>query len=555
MIPSRWLRWAANYFLMLSSIRPLPKYGRGTSRSLTALFLLALISPFWSLSTPLIEVDDARYAEVPREMLVFNDWGTPHLDGFPYVEKPPLWYWLAASSYRIFGVNEAAARLPLALLSLLGMLGLAWLGSWLYAPDTGRMGAIMLASASLYFFLSHYITPDMPLAVFLLWCSALILRALMRPEDGRWAAPAAWACAGLAFLSKGLVALTFPIAWTVLLIILFPQWRRGARAFLNPLGPLLFILIAAPWFALMERRHPGFLRFIFVEQHFQRYLTQKYNRSSPWYFFILVLPAGLLPWTPAALAGFFRSFKAPRDPRDTALALWVMLVAGFFTTSQSKLATYILPAIPHLTLLAARALEEELPKWSRVFCWMLGAVLLMAPLALVLRPELAGEFNRQTLALASLALVFMSVSSSGLGEKGRGWVIAAAAALAGGSSALAALRGSAQITSVKSLSQTIRERYRPGDQIYAYGTYLHGIPFYTGVLVDRILNWTGELHYAKRDPAYAGRFGGDNEIRELPIKGRRTFVICRRFETKYLLNLSPGPVTTRPFGHWELLEF
>lgn len=524
-------------------------------RWLAALCLLAAISPFWSLGHPLIEVDDARYAEIPREMVSSSDWATPTLDGFPYVEKPPLWYWLAASSYKIFGVNEAAARLPLALLSLLGLAGLAWLGSWLYAPAVGLTAAAMLSSASLYFFLSHYITPDMPLTVFLLWCSALILRALSRPEDGRWAGPAAWACAGLAFLSKGLVALIFPVAWAALLLLLFPQWRKGLRALLNPLGLLLFAAIVAPWFILMERRHPGFLRFFFIEQHFQRYLTQKYNRASPWYFFILLLPAGMLPWTPAALAGLTRVFRADRDPRDAALALWIILITAFFSTSQSKLITYILPVIPHFTLLAARAWEKPLPAWSSALGWIMGTVLIAAPIAVLLSPKLEAGFDGHALIFASAALALMSVPLWTSRAKGKAVIFAAAAALAAGTSALAALRSASEQLSVKTLSQAIKERHRPGDQIYAYGIYLHGIPFYTGELVDRIVNWTGELHYAKRDPTYAQRFGGEEEIRRLPIKGRRTFVVCRRFETPYLLRLSPGPVITRPFGNWELLEF
>ncbi|MDE1977473.1 MAG: glycosyltransferase family 39 protein, partial [Elusimicrobia bacterium] len=118
------------------------------SRWLTFLFFAALTAPFWRLGAPLVEVDDARYAEVPREMLVLHDWVTPHLDNMDYVEKPPMWYWLAAASYEVFGVSEAAARLPLALLALLGLLLTYWLGGWLFSPRTGMTAAIFLSASA-----------------------------------------------------------------------------------------------------------------------------------------------------------------------------------------------------------------------------------------------------------------------------------------------------------------------------------------------------------------------------------------------------------------------
>src|SRR3989339_38615 len=108
------------------------------------LLALVLSSPFWGLGHPLWETDDARYAEVPREMVELGDWLTPRLDYFEYVEKPPLIYWLPALSYKLFGVSEAAARLPNALLALAGLLGVWWLGSWLFSPSAGRWGAILL---------------------------------------------------------------------------------------------------------------------------------------------------------------------------------------------------------------------------------------------------------------------------------------------------------------------------------------------------------------------------------------------------------------------------
>ena len=108
----------------------------------------ALALPLLVLGSPLIEVDDARYAEVPRAMAASADWILPSLNAMPYVEKPPLWYWLGAASIKAFGVCEAAARLPMFLLSLLGAGGIFWLGSWMYSPSVGRCAALATATWS-----------------------------------------------------------------------------------------------------------------------------------------------------------------------------------------------------------------------------------------------------------------------------------------------------------------------------------------------------------------------------------------------------------------------
>ncbi|MDE2510406.1 MAG: glycosyltransferase family 39 protein, partial [Elusimicrobia bacterium] len=347
------------------------------------LLACALAVPLLGLTSPLLEVDDARYAQVPAEMAASGDWVLPTLDGTPYVEKPPLWYWTAASSYKVFGVSEAAARVPMLLFALLGVAGAGWLGAWLYSAEIGTAAAAATATAALWIFLTHNMTLDMPVSVCLLWTTALALRAMARPEDSNWAAPAAWAAAALAFLSKGLIAVVLPGLWVTGLSILFPKLRRGARALISPLGIALAVAIAAPWYFAMQRRRPDFFHVFFYEQHFQRYLTAKYNRGAPWWFYLAVLPAGMLPWTAPFLAGLWRGARKPFGPdyRATALASWVLGVAAFFSTSHSKLATYVLPVFAHAAILAVAALDEGLPRWASRLMRGLGALLLAAAAA------------------------------------------------------------------------------------------------------------------------------------------------------------------------------
>ncbi|MCX5789893.1 MAG: glycosyltransferase family 39 protein, partial [Elusimicrobia bacterium] len=359
-------------------------------RWLWTLLATAAILPFVGLGHPLWEVDDARYAEVPREMVERGDWLTPRLDYLDYVEKPPLPYWLTCVSYSVFHVSEASARLPLALWALAALAGTATLGAWLFGAEIGLASALILATTAAFLGLSHVLTPDLPLSAVLVWTMALWLRAMRRPEDAPWASAAAGACMALAVLCKGLVGVVFPVAWTAALALFFPELRPGYKRSLAGWLIPLFLLIAAPWFLLMERLHPGFFGFFFGEQHFQRFMSgaAKYRRYGPWWYFFPVDLAATLPWTPAlgaAALAVVRPGERGAPPPDLRLArqlgLWVLGVFAFFSLSSSKLPTYILPLMPQQAVLAAWILlrAEGAPQsWVRGLAFGLGITLVLA---------------------------------------------------------------------------------------------------------------------------------------------------------------------------------
>jgi 4-amino-4-deoxy-L-arabinose transferase-like glycosyltransferase len=504
-------------------------------------------------------------------MAASGDWVLPTLDGTPYVEKPPLWYWTAAASYKLFGVSEASARAAMLLFALLGVAGVWWLGAWLYAPGVGRTAAAATATAALWLFLTHNMTLDMPVSVCLLWTTALILRALARPEDARWAAPAAWAAAALAFLSKGLIALLLPGLWTAGLALLFPNLRRGARALLSPAGAAAAALLASPWYLAMQARRPDFFHVFFVEQHFQRYLTAKYNRGAPWWFYAAVLPAGLLPWTAPFLAGLWRAARRPLGPdfRGPALAAWTLGVAAFFSTSHSKLATYVLPVFPHACLLAAAALAEGLPAWALRLQRALGALLLalaalamaalaagLAPARLWPPPGLAAGAAAALAALAAALLAVLGAAQLAAPSSRRPAAVLAGGGALAGVLLFAGLRLAAPLVSARAVARAVAGEIRAGDALWTYGTYLHGLPFYARRPVDKLVLFTGEFHYAKRDPAFAARFGDDADVRALPRREGRTFVVLRSGERPHFAETvggGPGAVESwREFGPWSV---
>ena len=322
----------------------------------------------------------------------------------------------------------------------------------------------------------------------------------------------------------------------------------------------------------MQKRRPDFFHVFFYEQHFQRYLTAKYNRGAPWWFYIAVLPAGLLPWTAPFLAGLWRAARKPFGPdyRGPALAAWTLGVAAFFSTSHSKLATYVLPVFPHACLLAVSAIDEGLPEWAARLQRVLGILLSIAavvagaaftfhllPSRVWPPPGLPAE-SAPGLALLLVILLGALGASQWIAPSAKSPAkILALGGLVAGLCLFLGLRRAAPLVSTRDVGLAVFNEARPGDAVWTYDTYLHGLPFYSQRPVDKILQFTGEFHYAKRDPVYAARFGEEPDLRTLPLIGRRTFVAMKtRERERFLTALGEGAASvesSRNFGPWSLI--
>jgi 4-amino-4-deoxy-L-arabinose transferase-like glycosyltransferase len=305
---------------------------------------------------PLFNPDEARYAEIPREMLNGGDWVIPHLNGLDYIEKPPLQYWATATMYRLFGVSEFSARLYTALTALgtIALVGL--LGARLGGRDTGWRAAAVLSGMFMVVILGQLTTLDMSLTFYL---TASVTGFLLAQQPGgsglKWMLMA-WIAAALGVLTKGLVAAAIPAAVLIIYSLCsrdFTPWRKLNLSW----GLPLFVVLTVPWHWLAASRLHDFLQFFFVHEHFARYLTKVADRQEPWWFFGMVFLIGTVPWTVPALrvvAGGWRS-RASRGRFDPTffLWLWVLFVCVFFSLSDSKLMPYILPAMPALAVLIA----------------------------------------------------------------------------------------------------------------------------------------------------------------------------------------------------------
>jgi 4-amino-4-deoxy-L-arabinose transferase-like glycosyltransferase len=366
---------------------------------------------------PLYKADESRYAEIPREMLASGDWLTPRLNGLKYFEKPPLQYWASAAFFELFGEHDWVARLWTAL-SALGCLLLAWsFGRRAFSPRAGALAALVLAGCPIFYLLAQINTLDMALTFFL---SAAVF-AFARGRMYLF-----WIACALALLSKGLVGIVLPGGAIALYILLKRDWGLLRKMKLAS-GAALFLVIGAPWFIALSIIDPHFAHFFFVQEHFERFTTKMHGRYQPAWYFIPILAFGIAPWLLPFFMAVKNCFEEAKEKQgkgsefDSALflALWSALVFVFFSLSDSKLPSYILPIFPALAVLIGRWLDQSLEE-ARTRTLLL----VQAALSLLAGAALAGS--------AGLIVARLSVAPA-LAAACKPWIIGAGALLALGS--------------------------------------------------------------------------------------------------------------------------
>jgi len=315
----------------------------------------------------LIHPDEGRYASISLEMLQSGDWLTPRLNGLLYFEKPALPYWIGALSFKIFGVNEFAARFWPGLSGFLAVIAVGFTARRLWDEESGHLAALVMASSCWVVGNSHFLNLDTGLSFFL--TSALCAFLLAQSDDTglkerhRWML-ICWAAMAGATLSKGLIGIMIPGAVLVLYSIIYRQFGFWRRLHLLS-GLALFLALTAPWFILVSLKNPGFANFFFIHEHFERFLTTEHKRTGPFWYFVPYLLLGFLPWT-TLLPGLLR-FGMGREGRGSLqsrrlLLLWAVFIFLFFSKSGSKLPSYILPMFPALALLAGHYLAQLQPR-------------------------------------------------------------------------------------------------------------------------------------------------------------------------------------------------
>ena len=309
----------------------------------------------------LVGPDEPRYASIARAMAETGDWVTPRLNGAPWLEKPPLYYWTAAIGFRVFSSPEVAARIPSSIFALATILGVLWLARRIYGPPVAYLAGWMLPTTVGILAFAHAAAPDMPFAACL--TLAMVAATVLLFDDSppyplMWAAGFG-AALGLAVLAKGPAAIALAGGSTALWAIASGNLRRGFRL-CHPAAIATFLVVALPWYVLCAARNPEFLRVFLLEHNVERFLTNRYQHHQPLWFFVPILLIAMFPWTLLLVStlrdGWRQSQSAGwRHGPGLFFIAWAVWPFIFFTLSQSKLPGYILPAIPPLLVLLAKA--------------------------------------------------------------------------------------------------------------------------------------------------------------------------------------------------------
>ncbi len=330
-----------------------------------AMAALTVFVYLFGLTIPLIGPDEPRYTQVAREMFYRGDWVTTTLGGFNWFEKPALLYWLQITSFHVFGISEFAARFGSAIFGL-GTVASLWFVGYFHVQDRSRaiefanwlaliaatsLGLIVFArGASFDIILTFPVTAA--LACFYIYDQ--------RQHEPRATVPliGLYFFIGVALLAKGLVGAVLPLAIIGLYFVI--SRRFPSKAFVISLfwGALITLAVAAAWYLPVYLRHGWeFVDEFFIQHHFQRYTSNKYRHPQPFWFFWVIIPLFVVPWTPFFLAGVYRSIKGvfnkaatPPEPEHASLmhfaVAWMLFPLIFFSFSGSKLPGYILPAVP-----------------------------------------------------------------------------------------------------------------------------------------------------------------------------------------------------------------
>jgi 4-amino-4-deoxy-L-arabinose transferase-like glycosyltransferase len=342
----------------------------------------------------LIGADEPRYAQVAREMLQRHDWITPVLGGHPWLEKPPLYYWQAMVAYRILGVSDWAARLPSAIDATLLVLAVYFFLRR-FQPGFELDGALIAASSGGIMGFARAASMDMALAA--AFTIGMLSWWTWHDTGKRIYLASFYGLLALGTLAKGPVAPFLAFLVIVSYAAAVRELRLLWKTFWLP-GIILFCVVALPWYFAVQARNPEFFREFIVEHNLGRFSKNLYHHTEPFWYFLPVTALALLPWTVFAIAGFARSLRkwwafrkangASRSDSEYRLRIfatcWLAVPVIFFSISQSKLAGYILPAIPAGALLLADYLRHRLEQnhARAVAPWLiiLHALLAAAPI-------------------------------------------------------------------------------------------------------------------------------------------------------------------------------
>jgi 4-amino-4-deoxy-L-arabinose transferase-like glycosyltransferase len=495
---------------------------------LPLLLLLALAGFLFFVglgSLPLLEPDEGRNAEVAREMLASGDWITPHYNALPYLDKPTVFFYLVASSFKLAGIHEWSARAPSALMGLCLLL-LSWfLARRMFGDATAARAGVIIATTPLVMVFSRLIIFDMTLAFLVTLAMVSFWFAETADFNRPWLDILMFLAMGLATITKGPVGLLLP-----LLSITAYQALRGKLRELKRLrwglGCAVFLAAVLPWFISISIRYPDFPRYALLEESLARFSGGLVHRKGGLLYYIPVYLAGFFPWSIFLLWVGWSRHKRWKEIRlgsfrpNLFLLTWSVTTFAFFSLSQSQLPGYFLPAIVPLGILMAKAWDELVsqgsmrsPDWLTAgFASMLGVGLIVAAcsqlaifssahshLAAKLPPTVFAMLKPSIL-YTGLILAALAIIGRNIAARARGGSLSLVAFLLLALTAplllvrwIAPLRAYAETNSSRRLADTILSSPERELPIYGYYYFRTSLPFYLRRPVGLVTTGGNEL--------------------------------------------------------------
>lgn len=489
-----------------------------TLPSLAFIVAISIGTLFFRLgSLPLSGADEPRYARIAQEMLDQRQWVTPILEGKPWLEKPPLYYWITIPLIPHIASPEIAARAAPAVCALISALAVCWLGSLLWTRLAGLLGALILLTSLGFAGYGRSASTDMPFTCCLTVALALLAAASER-AIGRGKVLWAYVFLGLAALAKGPAALV--LAAGIMFFFWFLDDRRIVLSRWHILtGFAIAALLAIPWFWLAFRQNGyAFISTFFINHNIARFVTDIHHHSQPFYYYFAALPALMFPWSgwlPVLVSKSpIEGLRRWREwnPGMLFLSCWTLFPLFFFSLSDSKLAGYILPSLPPLALILGVRLSQ----------WMEGTVAslsLRSAMGLHLLFSLAMAIaapvyfyrdyggNWKSGFMLSVAILVPALVAFGFGIKDHCRRAFIATVLQGLLVIIATIQFAfpvlADYHSTRDIAGRALELRQAGEPIVTYGFFHHTLRYYSGYqVVEKLDNPQAATEFGQRYPRF-----------------------------------------------------
>ena len=455
---------------------------KDAGKTLLFFFLAAFLFLLWgSWLLPVTDPVESNYALTAKEMATSGNWISPQIYGTFWYDKPIMVYWLLSLSYTLFGFTDLASRLPSIICGALSVTLLIWYVQRILKDNvTAVWSGAMLALSLEFWVISHAIITD---SILLLFTIPTMLSGYIDVMEGnKKHLTAAYAAAGLACLTKGPVGLVLPGALLLLWCLSMKSGKMAARLFPWQ-GILAFLAVTLPWYVGMYLIHGS----DFIEQflglhNFIRATSSEHPADNHWYYYFVLLPAALLPWTFTSFYEMGKGWKE-KTPFYRFLMVWCWGTLLFYTLMATKYVTYtyiaVVPAIIFSALAAPAIRQGE----SRPFLAGLGGFVLF------LAAAIAGSlYIKEGSWWVLYVVILYALWSLGIRyKKSRGRRLTVIAAVTASVFLCLMMEGLPHYLPRRSAVGLAEEMKAAPGEHYFFRSYPAGYTFYTGEIATRVV--------------------------------------------------------------------